>query len=403
MLKYARIPLLFLFIGSLLGVFLRLQFVAPTPGINYSFFLHGHSHVMFLGWVFNVFYIAFTENHIVKSEQKIFIKLFIVLQVLTVGMLIAFPIQGYAFYSILFSTCHTFIAVAYCILFFKKTKGSTGASLLFARIALIFFIISNIGPFFLGYFMSAGMAHSPWYYFSIYFYLHFQYNGFFLLGIFSLLFYLLESKKIKFDNDLAKRSGILLAVLCVPTYLLSTLWAKPGLVYNVVAGLTALIQLSSIPLIIRLGKPILYNIKQRFNAASKILLVIAFVSFIIKLVLQFMSAFPMIAQLAYELRPVVIAYLHLVLLGIISSILLVWYRESGITFHINFKLLTILFIIAFAGMEFGLVAMPWWSRLFGTTVFTSAIYLLLCAVFLSLSYFLLCIQPLKNDKSHNSG
>lgn len=395
MLRYAKIPLIFLFIGSLLGVFLRLQFVAPTPGITYSFFLHGHSHIMFLGWVFNVFYIAFTENHIAKSEQRFFSKLFVALQILTAGMLIAFPIQGYALYSILFSTCHTFIAVAWCVVFFKRTKGKSGVSLLFARIALIFFIISNIGPFLLGYFMSAGMAHSQWYYFSIYFYLHFQYNGFFLFGILSVLFYLLESREIIFDFKKAKFLGILLATMCVPTYLLSTLWAKPGLAFNAVAGLSALIQILSIPLIIRLIKPIIPNLKQQFNSTSKILLIVAFASFIIKLGLQFISASPVVAQLAYELRPVVIAYLHLVLLGIISLVLLVWYGESGMALHRNFKLIIALLLLAFAGMELGLIASPWWSHLFGTNKLTSSMYLLLCSALLSLSCFLLSLLPFK--------
>src|SRR5688572_29855994 len=108
MLRYARIPLLFLFIGTLLGVFLRWQFISATPGVNYSFVLHGHSHIMFLGWIFNALYVGICYNHIAAEETKFFRILFIALQVLVVGMLIAFPLQGYGFYSILLSTLHTF-------------------------------------------------------------------------------------------------------------------------------------------------------------------------------------------------------------------------------------------------------------------------------------------------------
>src|SRR5690349_9291702 len=242
MLNYFRIPLTFLFVGSLLGVFLRWQFIIPTAGINYSFFLHGHSHIMFLGWIFNALYIAFCHNHISETEMRFFKKVFVVLQVLVVGMLISFPLQGYGFYSILFSTLHTGCVFVFIIVFFRKTKNDTSVSAWFTRIALVFFTISTAGPFSLGYLMSNEMGHTNWYFFSIYFYLHFQYNGFFIFGIFSMFFNLLERKGIRFDLRKARMFGWILAAVCLPTYLLSILWAKPGLAFNIVAGISAFVQ-----------------------------------------------------------------------------------------------------------------------------------------------------------------
>ncbi len=394
MLKYARIPLLFLFIGSLLGVFLRWQFIDPTPGINYTFFLHGHSHIMFLGWVFNVLYIAFTQYHIAESGHKIFERLFIILQVLVVGMLVAFPLQGYAFYSILFSTLHTFVAIAYCILFFQKTKNRKNIPLWFARVALVFFIVANAGPFFLAYFMANGMAHTNWYYYSIYFYLHFQYNGFFLFGIFSLFFSLLESKGIAFDQITAKRLGIILVIACIPAYLLSTLWSEPGVFFNVAGGISAFIQLYVLILIAKLLRENMVAIRENTRKASLIFLGIVLLSFSSKLLLQLISAFPEAAQLAYEARPLVIAYLHLVLLGIITLFLFVWYAESGMLVGRSFHYVVTLFFIAFAGMEICLVASPWWSLLFGISWFSSAEFLLLFSVLLAVCVFLILRSPL---------
>ena len=237
MLKYARVPLLFLFIGSVLGVFLRLQFIAPTAGANYMFFLHGHSHVMFLGWISNALFIAFVHNHIDTTALRPFKNIFLTIQALIVAMTISFPIQGYGFYSILFSTLHTFCFLVFAILFFRSTRNDNSQSVWYARVSLIFFAVSTIGPFSLGYLMANGLGHTNWYYYSIYFYLHFQYNGFFLFGVFSIVLHLLEEKKVGLDPQRVRLYGKALAILCVPTYFLSVLWAKPGFSFNAIAGI----------------------------------------------------------------------------------------------------------------------------------------------------------------------
>jgi hypothetical protein len=392
MLSYFRIPLTFLFVGSLLGVFLRWQFIMPTAGINYSFFLHGHSHVMFLGWIFNALYIAFCHNHISETEIRFFKNVFIVLQILIVGMLISFPLQGYGFYSILFSTLHTVGVFMFIIVFFRKTKNDESTSAWFARIALVFFTISTTGPFSLGYLMSNEMGHTNWYFFSIYFYLHFQYNGFFIFGIFSMFFNLLERKGIQFDTRKAGTFGWILAAVVLPTYLLSILWAKPGLTFNIVAGISAFIQLIALWVFINVLTERFSEIRRTFSKASIYFLSVVLLAFALKLLLQVSSAFPEVAQLAYELRPVVIAYLHMVLIGIVSLFIFIWYIEFNLFGGASEKRIVVLFLASFIGMEICLTISPWWSALFGTGVLASGECIFFFSVMLSLSCFLLFIS-----------
>jgi hypothetical protein len=400
MLRYARIPLLFLFIGTLLGVFLRWQFISATPGVNYSFVLHGHSHIMFLGWIFNALYVGICYNHIAAEETKFFRILFIALQVLVVGMLIAFPLQGYGFYSILFSTLHTFGAILFIIRFFKKTKGEKSIAVCYARTAMIFLVISTAGPFVLGYLIANGLGHSNWYYFAIYFYLHFQYNGFFLFGIFSLFFNLLERKKIAFDHSKAKLFGGIVAVMCLPTYLLSVLWAKPGLAFNLVAGVSALVQLIACAILINVLVKSLPEIKNKFILSSRLFLTIVLFALMLKFALQLSSAVPEIAQMAFELRPVVIAYLHLVLIGIVSLGLFVWYIEIGFLRHALAINTIIFFVLSFLGMEFSLIASPWWNTLFGPGIASASEVLLVFSIALSLSSLVLIISA-RSNTSHS--
>ncbi|RAW02561.1 hypothetical protein [Pseudochryseolinea flava] len=396
--KFVKIPFIFLFVGSLLGVFLRLQFVSPTPGINYSNFLHGHSHVMFLGWVFNVLLIGFTLNHIREDDQRGVRLLFIILQFLLLGMLVSFPIQGYGFFSILLSTMHTLAAFFFIAKFIKKVKSMTSISAWCAVVALVFFMISSIGPFSLGYLMASGLGKSQWYFFSIYFYLHFQYNGFFFFGVLSLFFNLLERRQIPFDVFGAKRICKMFAFACVPAYFLSVLWAKPGISYNVVSAIAAIIQLVAFMAMLGLLRKVFAHMRTKFRPEVQWLLIVVTMALLIKLILQLLSAFPIAAQLAYELRPVVIAYLHLALVGVISFFLMAWYGELervSIWFWNGIKL----FFICFIAMEICLVLSPWWRAIFGVHFISAADVLLFFSIGLSISCLLLMMGFSKRAKA----
>jgi hypothetical protein len=337
------------------------------------------------------------NNHILESDQHFFRRLFIALQVLVVAMLVSFPIQGYGSFSILFSTLHTVGASIFLFQFFRSTRSATATSLWYARIALLFFIISAIGPFALGYLTSVGLGQTNWYFFSIYFYLHFQYNGFFLFGVISLLFNVIEEKKIPFDNLKAKRMGLIMAIACVPAYLLSVLWANPGYLFNVIGALSAATQIVAFIILITLVFDIRLELRKNVARASRVLLCIASFAFALKLILQLLSAAPDVARMTYELRPIVIAYLHLVLLGMISICLFVWYLEQNLVQQSSARQAIVLYILSFLGMEMALVLTPWWSSIFGSGAYPSSGWLFLFSVMLSVSCLLLYISSTKNN------
>jgi hypothetical protein len=91
------------------------------------------------------------------------------------------------------------------------------------------------------------------------------------------------------------------------------LWNQPSVLFNGMGGAGALLQLIGL----------LYLLKDIRSAKWKktrtsYLFLISLTAFGVKIVLQFFSALPAVAALAYHQRNFVIAYLHLVLLGFIS-------------------------------------------------------------------------------------
>jgi len=359
--RYGSIPMLFFFIAVSLGLLLRWQLINPFPFIQYTYLLHAHSHIMFLGWVFNALYFAFVYSFVRDKWNSRYRMIFILLQLLVVGMLISFPLQGYGFFSILFSTLHTIAAIIFIVRFLhdaRNVSSKNQISCYAVKISLVLFLLSTVGPFVLGFITSSGLRHSQWYSFSVYYYLHFQYNGFFLLGILGLFFKFLEDRGVMYSASIARKGIFWTAIACVPAYFLSTLWAKPSLVFNVIGFVGGIIQLLALGMLFKSCRTCLVQIKEALKAGSLIPLLIVVSSILIKEMLQLISAFPSVAQLAYEFRNYVMAYLHFVLLGIISLFLLIWFIEYDFIKTMWRKICVSTFLLGLAGMEFMLVAAP---------------------------------------------
>ncbi len=366
--KYVRFPFLFFFLAACVGLLLRWHFISPLSWLKFPYWLHAHSHLMFLGWVFNLLCLAFIHAHIEDHHRKKYITLFLIIQVLLMGMLISFPLQGYGFYSILISALHTVVVGVLVILFFKDTSNKRyDPSRWFARISLVFFLISALGPFSLGLLMVNGLVYTKWYYFAVYYYLHFQYNGVFTFGVLSLFFGLLNERGVAVDHLVVKRFAYLMLIACFPSYFLSTLWTKPGMVFNIIGLVAALMQLVAFIYFIKIVCSIPSSVVKNVSLSARLLFAVAFLSFMFKLILQAGSAHPHIAQLAYEIRNYVMAYLHLILLGMISGFLLGWCIERQWIGKSALSVI-VLFLIGLCGTELTLISrMPSAGSLINST------------------------------------
>src|SRR5690606_25130782 len=189
-----------------MGLLLRFFFVTPVP-LNYKFILHAHSHTALLGWIYlgltTLVYKLFLSE---AQKPKLYKHIFIFTNICIVGMLVTFPIQGYALFSIIFSTL--FLFASYWFSWFaikyipKKFRNRFSWKLI--KTALLYLVLSSIGPWAIGGVMATLGPESIWYKTSIYFYLHFQYNGWFILALLGFVFYFFEEKGIIFNPQRLK-------------------------------------------------------------------------------------------------------------------------------------------------------------------------------------------------------
>jgi hypothetical protein len=360
--KHFRIPLFFLVISSVIGIILRWSFVSPIQGLQYGNWLHTHSHMMFLGWVFNFFNLAFLYQAFGQEWRKPYKVLFYINQLLIVAMLVSFPLQGYGSITIPLSTVHTLVTGFFCVRFILDTRHlSNDHSRWLAKLSLILFLISAVGPFMLAPIMANGLGQTKWYYFAIYYYLHFQYNGVFFFGVLSIFSKLLQEKGVTEIPNI-RSIGWIFFVACFPAYALSILWAEPPAIYYWIGFLGAAIQLVGLAMLASSLIKIFTQDKLIFSRASSMLLGIVVVSLALKLLMQFVSAHPYYATLAFENRYLVIGYLHLVLVGVISFGMLVWYIEKKFLYNLN-PLWVAFLIGGFIGSEVIMFTIPYFTRI----------------------------------------
>ena len=318
--KWIRIALFNLLIVSLLGVIMRYKIAYYLPFVDQQNFLHAHSHFAFTGWLSQVLMILLVASLVNKAGTGILKKYTWILLanlVSAYGMLITFIYQGYGLYSIIFSTLSIFVAYVFAVMYWRDLNAfnEKNSSQLWFKAAVFFNAISSLGAFFLAFMLATKTLHQNWYLHSVYFFLHFQYNGWFFFACMGLL----VDKICRFGIKDKKLKIIfwLFATACIPAYLLSVLWvAMPAWVYIIVV-ISAFAQMIGwlLTLVVLFRAPAFIK---SFTITVKWLYIFSAVALTLKLFLQLGSTIPFLSHLAFGFRPIVIAYLHLVLLGVLS-------------------------------------------------------------------------------------
>mgnify|MGYP000604442258 CR=1 FL=1 len=194
------IAILYFLLAASLGIILRL-FPVTSVAATYKYIVHTHSHIALLGWVYVALTTLLFYAFINKDAQKKYFVLFWSTQITILGMLFSFPITGYALYSIIFSTL--FLICSYWFYaFFRKHNNckKENYSYKFINASLLFMIFSSIGPWALGIIMNTLGNTSHWYKNAIYFYLHFQYNGWFIFCLLGIFIFFLEKSNININK-----------------------------------------------------------------------------------------------------------------------------------------------------------------------------------------------------------
>lgn len=353
--RWFRIALLNLVLATLLGALLRYAFVEELAWMQFRNVLHAHSHVAMLGWGYMALYALFIAFFIEdEARLKFYNRLFWLTQISVLGMLFSFPVQGYGAASIAFSTLHILLSYGWAWRFWRDTQSNSPAwSLHFARAALVYMIISTLGVWSIGPVVTGGLRSATFFHLAVQFFLHFQFNGWFIFAALALALRFLEQKGIVLPG---RRIGLffwLLSISCLLTYALAVAWSNPLPIVFAVNGAGVAIQLAALIAFLMLIRPQRNAILALFSGWSKSFLLIAFFSFAGKILVQTAVVIPFIAKAAYTIRNYVIGFIHLILLGALSCLVFSLAIRSGLLHNRTAlaRLGLVLFVAGLLGSE----------------------------------------------------
>ena len=333
---WIKVALLNMLIAVSIGALLRFAYVEEISWLAFKNFLHAHSHVAMLGWVYLALYSFLVHSFLPKDfDLKKYNILFWFTQVSVMGMLITFPIMGYASWSIGFSVMHTLLSYVFIVFFLRdlsKTKTpdnlpnglkkiSPPISVWLVKSGLFFMAFSTLGLWGMGPIMATGMQGEAVYYMTIQFYLHFQFNGWFIFTILALLFKFMEENGITISTKDSKRFFYLLSISCYLTYALAVTWANPIPLLFYINSSGVAIQLFALYFFLKIMKETWTQLKTKIQFSSLLLFQLSFFSFVFKILIQSAVIIPAIAVVGYTIRNYAMGFLHLMLIGMVTLFL----------------------------------------------------------------------------------
>lgn len=313
-------------IAAFIGLMMRYKMVFPLSFANQTYLLHAHSNFVFCGWVtLTLFSCMVTymlpERPKYRSAYRV---LFFLLEASSIGMLLTCLFQGYGLYSVIFIFLFIFGFYVFIVLFWRDYKIVNVPVEIkwFIHGAFILFVLSTLGPFLLGYYTLTLIGRPMIMRGILYWYLHFQYNGWFTFAVFALLLSWLHEKRLYPSSGKMKLVFVLLFIGVIPEYFLSIIGFYPYLWIRIlsafavathfVAGFILFLIVfkgyKTIPLIIPKETDLLWKI--------------ATAAYFLKIALQFGLLVPSLASFTFSFRPLIIGFLHLVFLCFISFFLI---------------------------------------------------------------------------------
>lgn len=327
---WQKISFFNLFIVSFVGVILRYKIGFSLPFIDQKFLLEAHSHFAFAGWISQVlmaFIVKYLYENDVNIQMKKYQRLLLANIITAYGMLLSFPFQGYGAISIIFSTLNIFVSYAFAFFVWKDLNSikEKCVSHKWFKASLAFNAFSSLGAFSLAFMLATKSIQTNLYLAVVYFFLHFQYNGWFFFACMGLLQAYLISKNIAPTKKISKTIFWLFFIAAIPAYFLSALWLPIPIWVYVMVVIAAAMQCVGFIIFLKYLLKSRKLVVQNLSKQTKLLWLLALLALTVKLSLQMVSVVPSLSTLTVGFRPIVIGYLHLVLLGVITIFLIGFY------------------------------------------------------------------------------
>jgi len=323
--RWFHFALFFFAIAASIGALLRLIYVVEMPWFLFKPWLHAHSHVAMLGWLFPGLLIALIRQDERPAPRR-FHMWMTASQAFVVGMLVSFPLQGYGPISIAFSLGQLLVGYGLVVQVWRQTAHwPIAGSRLLVRLALFFQVFSTIGVWAMGPIMRSGLAGSEWYYWSIQWFLHFQFNGWFWFAAMAIGSRWAEKHGVHVDLD--RLTVFLWVIGTLLTFALTIAWSERLPAIIAVNSLGVLVQTWAAWRTMRAMFRARLRALVRTTPWMRVVIGAMLIAMGVKVAAQTAVTIPAVADIAMTLRNFVVGFVHLNTLGAGTMVLLAFALE----------------------------------------------------------------------------
>lgn len=330
-----RLAVFNFFLVAVVGSIMRLKSIFNLSIFEFKNLVNAHSHFAFYGWITAILYlliVSFLHAHLPQLNFKKYVVLVVLNFLGSYGMLLSFTYNDYYWLSITFSTLNLFCSWLFFLFYYIDTKKQNLSFSEWHLAGLFFAFISSFGIFYIGYQTATKQITPVTLQASVLYYLHFQYNGFFIFSSLGLFLQLLKKHSIQLPQNVHHIIFKAFFLSCLLGYGLSIIWIElPTWIYGI-SIIAILVQSIGIIIFLKFILQHRRSIINIFNKLQTFILLYVGIAFIIKSFLQLISVIPLFSRWIIEYRSITIAYLHLILLVGISTFLL-----SNLTQYTVFK------------------------------------------------------------------
>ncbi len=373
---------------------MRTKVLFELPWVNQKHAQLAHSYFAFNGWIsFTLLWLLVDLLHHNGITRLGKYKGLLGMQwALSWCLLISYLLHGMSYWSFVVESCMFGCVLIFATAFLRDVYASNISQQIKAWLvpAWFFYVLAGVGPMLLFWHYMHRTLSMTNYLSAFYGYLHFQFNGWFLFASLALLSQMLLKIPGVINHQQHAR---IFAVLSFFGLLFSLLWMQlPTWLYVTTIVIGAL-QICLALHWFNSQKSALKSLANTLHQPYKSLLIIAGLALVARMLFQQMSTIPVLERAAFSFRPIIVGYIHLVLLGIFSSFLLFTFFYKGILAQNRLSFWGIIcFILGFLATEvllavqgaasFAYVLMPWASSLLFacTMLFPLGLLLLLVSV-----------------------
>lgn len=355
--RWIEVALVNFCVVALAGFTMRYKINFRLPVVNQRYLMHGHSNFAFVGWVAMALMVLMVRHLIrnnVQTNYKKYNRILLADLIAAYGAFVAFIIQGYDFWSNTFSLISILISYFFIYYYWKdlnKVENGNYSAIWWLKAGLVLWAFSSLGAIWLAYLLANFVKIQDLYFAALYFFLHFQYNGWFLFVCFGVFFSYMHRLGLDVEKQ-SKRLFYVMAVLVIPSYFLSIFWLDLPAYMHWTANISGISQIVILVLFLDVLRKVIGSRDVKFHSATKWLWTLVSIAFILKITLMMLSVIPYLSHFAFGYRPVVIGYLHLSFVGVTSLFIFGYINEFIHRFKGRVRTSgAVIFVIGFIAQE----------------------------------------------------